>query len=60
MAAAAGHRRGQVHSLIRLGDACDAAGDRAGACQAWQQALDLIGDMRHPEADRIRAELQAG
>ncbi|HXW45769.1 MAG TPA: BTAD domain-containing putative transcriptional regulator [Streptosporangiaceae bacterium] len=57
MSEAAGHRRGQVHSLIRLGDAHRAAGDSAAARASWRQALDLLGDLHHPDADRIRADL---
>ncbi len=59
MSEAAGHRRGHVHSLIRLGDAHRAAGDRAAALTSWRQALDLLGDLDHPDADRIRADLRA-
>jgi DNA-binding SARP family transcriptional activator/tetratricopeptide (TPR) repeat protein len=48
----------QAHGLFGLGDAYDAAGDDQAAGQAWRQALDLIGCLHHPSADRVRAWLR--
>jgi DNA-binding SARP family transcriptional activator/uncharacterized protein YjbI with pentapeptide repeats len=48
---------GQAYCLIHVGDAHDAAGDLLGARETWQQALELLGDLQHPDADRVRARL---
>jgi DNA-binding SARP family transcriptional activator len=55
--AALGDRWGQAYCLINLGDTYDAAEDEPGARQAWAAALEIIGDVRHPDADRVRARL---
>jgi hypothetical protein len=60
MSAAAGHRRGHGHSLIRLADAYSAAGQHSSARESWAQALELLGNIRPPDADRIRAALRTG
>ncbi len=54
----AGNRFGHAHSLIGLGDAYDAAGHDQSAREAWRQALDVLGDLHHPDAERARARLQ--
>jgi hypothetical protein len=43
--------------LIHLGDAREATGNRDEARRAWQQALAMLDDLRHPEAERARARL---
>jgi DNA-binding SARP family transcriptional activator len=48
---------GQAYCLIAVGDTHDNAGDLAGARETWQQALEMLGDLQHPDADRIRARL---
>jgi DNA-binding SARP family transcriptional activator len=48
---------GQAYCLIAVGDTHDRAGDVAGARETWQQALEMLGDLQHPDADRIRARL---
>ena len=48
---------GQAYCLIHVGDTHEAAGDLAGARETWQQALEMLGDLQHPDADRIRARL---
>jgi DNA-binding SARP family transcriptional activator len=48
---------GQAYCLIAVGDTHDTAGDLAGARETWQQALEMLGDLQHPDADRIRARL---
>lgn len=60
MSAAAGHRRGHGHSLIRLGDAYSAAGQHSSARESWAQALELLGNIRPPDADRISVALRTG
>ena len=47
----------QAMVLIHLGDACEAAGDRDDGRRAWRQALAMLDDLRHPEAERARARL---
>jgi len=49
---------GQAYCLIHVGDTHEAAGDLAGARETWQQALEMLGDLQHPDADRIRAKLR--
>jgi DNA-binding SARP family transcriptional activator len=48
---------GQAYCLIAVGDTHDSEGDLAGARETWQQALEMLGDLQHPDADRIRARL---
>ncbi len=52
-----GNRFYESGALANLGDTCHAAGDLMAARQAWQQALVILDDLRHPDADRIRAKL---
>jgi len=42
-----------------LGGACRASGDPEGARRHWQQALDLFTELGTPEADQVRAQLDA-
>jgi|GEM_PF-4772242 hypothetical protein len=44
-------------TLTSLGDTRRTAGEPAQAREAWQQALAILEDLRHPDADRVRAEL---
>jgi DNA-binding SARP family transcriptional activator len=48
---------GQAYCLINVGDTHDEAGEVAAARETWQQALEMLGDLQHPDADRIRARL---
>jgi DNA-binding SARP family transcriptional activator len=48
---------GQAYCLIAVGDTYDSAGDMTDARETWQQALEMLGDLQHPDADRIRARL---
>jgi DNA-binding SARP family transcriptional activator len=48
---------GQAYCLIAVGDTHDRDGDVAGARETWQQALEMLGDLQHPDADRIRTRL---
>ncbi|WP_203912053.1 AfsR/SARP family transcriptional regulator [Rhizocola hellebori] len=50
---------GEADTLGRLGDAHDAAGSPEAARAAWQQAVEILDGLGHPDADRIRAKLDA-
>jgi hypothetical protein len=43
--------------LTDFGAAYRAAGDLPAACQAWQQALQILDDLHMPDDRRIRARL---
>ena len=53
-----GSRWAAAETLGHLGDACHAAGEPAEARAAWEEALAILDDLRHPDADRIRAKLR--
>jgi tetratricopeptide (TPR) repeat protein len=53
----AGDRWGQADTLTNLGDIRRAAGDRLQAQDAWQQAHDILDDLQHPDAAKLRAKL---
>ena len=44
--------------LVHLGDAYHAAGDLDQARQAWEQALAILEDLHHSDADQVRARLR--
>jgi tetratricopeptide (TPR) repeat protein len=44
-------------TLTNLGDAHHAAGNLDAAHKAWQQALDILDQLHHPDADQVRARL---
>ncbi len=46
----------QADTLIHLGDAQHAASDR-GAQRSWREALAILDDLQHPDADEVRAKL---
>jgi hypothetical protein len=46
--------------LDHLGDTHAAAGDPGAARAAWQQALAILTELDHPDAERLRGKLQAG
>ena len=52
-----GNRWGVAETLGHLGDARHAAGDPEVARTAWEEALAILDDMHHPDADQIRAKL---
>jgi DNA-binding SARP family transcriptional activator len=52
-----GNRFYESEALTHLGDTRHAAGDLARARQAWRQALAILEDIRHPDADQMRAKL---
>jgi tetratricopeptide (TPR) repeat protein len=55
---APGERYNPSIVLAHLGDAYHAAGDRAAAREAWRAALTILEDLRHPDADAVRAKLE--
>ncbi len=58
LSAKLGDRWGLAYCLIYVGDTHDAAGDLVAAREAWQQAIGMLGDLQHPDTDRIRARLR--
>jgi DNA-binding SARP family transcriptional activator/tetratricopeptide (TPR) repeat protein len=52
-----GDRWGEADTLTNLGDVRRAAGDLLRAQEAWQQAHDILDDLQHPDAAKIRAKL---
>jgi predicted negative regulator of RcsB-dependent stress response len=48
----------QTTWLIHLGDAYHAAGKPAQARHTWQQALDILQELKHSDADQVRARLR--
>jgi tetratricopeptide (TPR) repeat protein len=53
----AGDRFAEATSLTRLGDNHRAAGDLR-TCQAdWSQALTILTELNHPQAEQVRARL---
>jgi hypothetical protein len=43
--------------LGHLGDALDAHGDPAGARNAWREAMAILADLGHPDAERLHAKI---
>jgi hypothetical protein len=52
-----GDRYFEADTLTHLGDAHHAAGDPRAARDAWQQALTILNDMDHPDAQQVRTKL---
>jgi tetratricopeptide (TPR) repeat protein len=52
-----GGRYNEAFSLTHLGDTHNAAGNTEAARDAWQQALDILTDLGHPDADALRSKL---
>jgi Tfp pilus assembly protein PilF len=53
-----GGRWGAAEALGHLGDTQHAAGNFAEARAAWEEALVILTDLQHPDADGIRAKLR--
>jgi DNA-binding SARP family transcriptional activator len=47
----------QAEALVHLGDTHEMTGDPAAAYGAWQQAIAILSELGHPEADAVRARL---
>jgi tetratricopeptide (TPR) repeat protein/transcriptional regulator with XRE-family HTH domain len=54
-----GNRWVEADTLTHLGDTCRAAGDLPRARETWRQALHIFDDIHHPDADKVRAKLDA-
>ncbi|MFF3852880.1 tetratricopeptide repeat protein [Micromonospora sp. NPDC002575] len=54
-----GARYSLTEVLVHLGDAHLAAGDPEAARIAWQQALAILDDLQHPDAEEVHAKLEA-
>jgi DNA-binding SARP family transcriptional activator len=54
-----GNRYCQADTLTHLGDTHHAAGDQDKAQDAWRHALAILDDLEHPDADQVRAKLEA-
>jgi transcriptional regulator with XRE-family HTH domain/tetratricopeptide (TPR) repeat protein len=54
-----GSRYYQSLTLSHLGDTYQAAGDPVTAARAWRKALDILIELNHPDADRVRRKLPA-
>jgi tetratricopeptide (TPR) repeat protein len=53
----AGDRFLESVALTHLGDMRHAAGELPQAREAWQQALTILDDLKHPSAGQVRAKL---
>jgi DNA-binding SARP family transcriptional activator/tetratricopeptide (TPR) repeat protein len=56
---ATGDRYPEAKTLDRLGHVYRAGGDHDAARTAWQQALAILTQLDHPQADQVRASLAA-
>jgi tetratricopeptide (TPR) repeat protein len=54
-----GDRHSEAEALDHLGDTQHAAGDLAAARGSWQQAVDVLTELAHPDAAEVRAKLGA-
>jgi tetratricopeptide (TPR) repeat protein/transcriptional regulator with XRE-family HTH domain len=52
-----GDRFYEANALAHLGDNHHAAGKPTQAREAWQQAVAILDDLQHPDADQVRAKL---
>jgi len=48
----------KAETLIYAGDAHHASGDVPAARDAWTQALAILDDLRHPDAEQVRTKLR--
>jgi hypothetical protein len=48
----------KAETLIYAGDAHHASGDVPAAHDAWTQALAILDDLRHPDAEQVRTKLR--
>ena len=55
-----GDRYNQASVLIHIGDNLDANQDPAGAGAAWREALAILADLTHPDANQVRDKLRPG
>jgi DNA-binding SARP family transcriptional activator/Tfp pilus assembly protein PilF len=50
-------RYNEADTIVSLGDAHYAAGDLVSARAAWYRAIDILDQLRHPDADKVRTKL---
>jgi tetratricopeptide (TPR) repeat protein len=55
-----GDRTSEAETLTNLGDAHHAAGEAVKARAIWQEALEILGELDHPDAAQVRARLDNG
>ena len=48
----------QAKVLVNLGDVHQAASSAQAARETWQQALEILDDLHHQDADQVRARLR--
>jgi hypothetical protein len=48
----------EADTLSRVGDAERGTHNRDAASSAWMQALEILEELEHPDADTIRAKLK--
>jgi DNA-binding SARP family transcriptional activator len=53
-----GDRYNEADGLIHLGDVHQTAGDRDAARAAWTEALRILTELDHPDANTVRAKLR--
>ena len=51
-----GDRRYEADTLTRLGDTHHAIGNTGDAREVWQQALTVLDQLDHPDADEVRVK----
>jgi predicted negative regulator of RcsB-dependent stress response len=54
-----GDRYHEAESLTHIGDAQHAVDDHDSARHAWQQALRILDELDHPDAQTVRTKLRA-
>jgi tetratricopeptide (TPR) repeat protein/DNA-binding XRE family transcriptional regulator len=54
-----GDRTNEADNLMRLGEIHSEVGNRQAAREAWQRALAVLSDLRHPDAALLRSKLYA-
>jgi tetratricopeptide (TPR) repeat protein len=52
-----GARYNEADTLANIGDTRHESGNQAQARAAWQKALTILDDLKHADADQIRAKL---
>ena len=52
-----GDRYLETITLTHLGDAHEATGDIATACDSWRSAHAILTDLHHPDAEKVRAKI---
>jgi len=55
-----GHRYDEAYVLVHIGETHAATGADHLATEAWESALTILGELDHPDADALRARLEAG